>query len=208
MIDSKQLLHELARLKARQVAAGLQFSQASLSQASQALQGPQGSQTSSGALGSREARRAHPGDPSARAIERTADAPPLELHLVTDFSGRVVECDAELAVLLTGEAELRGAGLDDFVAISGQPEFGALLERVRATSETDTFGWRGALRTARSGEVRVVASVIAHPGGAGTLSWLLRVHETNGAGAPKHSIPDLAFVAATDPMMLGVSHDR
>jgi diguanylate cyclase (GGDEF)-like protein/PAS domain S-box-containing protein len=184
MIDSKQLLHELARLKARQVAAGLQVS----------------GRSNSGA----ETQEARSNGANGQAIQRTPDAPPLELHLVTDFCGRVVECDPELALLLTGEAELKGAGIDDFVAISGQPEFGSLLERVRATCETDTFGWRGALRTARTGDVRVVASVIAHPGEAATLSWLLRIQEeeASGAGAPQHAIPDPVFAAATDPMML------
>jgi diguanylate cyclase (GGDEF)-like protein/PAS domain S-box-containing protein len=185
MIDSRQLLHELARLKARQVAAGLQVSARSNHGA-----GPQGPHA------------ARLKGTTGQAVERTPDAPPLELHLVTDFSGRVVECDPELALLLTGESELKGAGIDDFVAISGQPEFGSLLEKVRATGETDTFGWRGALRTARTGDVRVVASVIAHPGEAGTLSWLLRIHEANGGGVPRHALPDPVFAAATDPMML------
>jgi len=191
MIDSKQLLHELARLKARQVAAGLQVSQASMgSQRFRARQGP-----------SRSAR----GDGSSgQTIARNPGAAPLELHLVTDFSGRVLECDADLAMLLAGETELRGAGIDDFVAMSGQPEFSSLIERIRAASCTDTFSWRGALRTARTGEVQVIASLIAHPGGAGTLSWLLRIQEaqTNGSAVPRYSLPDLAFATATDPMML------
>lgn len=176
MIDSKQLLHELARLKARQVAASLQVSQ-----------------VSAGSGGSAPARK---------TVARSPGAAPLELHLVTDFSGRVLECDAELASLLTGETELKGAGIDDFVAISGQPEFAALFDQIRAGASTDTYSWRGVLRTARAGDVRVVASLIAHPGGAGTLSWLIRVQEAKGVGAPKQSLPDLAFVAAADPMML------
>jgi len=125
MIDSKQLLHELARLKARQVAAGLQVSQTS--KGSQAFQGPQGS--SHGARGNGSA---------AQAVARHPGAAPLELHLVTDFGGRVLECDADLAMLLAGETELRGAGIDDFVAISGQPEFSTLFERSTMDEFTST----------------------------------------------------------------------
>jgi len=191
MIDSKQLLHELARLKARQVAAGLQVSRAS--KGSQAFKEPQGA--SHGARGNGS---------SGQTVARNPAAAPLELHLVTDFGGRMLECDADLAMLLAGEAELRGAGIDDFVAISGQPEFAALLQRIRAITCTDTFSWHGALRTARAGDVPVIASLIAHPGGAGTLSWLLRIQEeeASGADALRHSLPDLAFATATDPMML------
>lgn len=183
MIESKQLLHELARLKARQVAAGLQ-----LPQAPQVPKGPSRS------------TRSHA--PAGQRVARNPGAAPLELHLVTDFSGRVVECDADLAMLLTGEAGLKEAGIDDFVAISGRPEFEALFDKIRATTCTDTFSWRGALRTARTGDVQVVASLIAHPGGAGTLSWLLRIQEVNAAEAQNHSLPDLAFATAADPMML------
>jgi len=189
MIDSKQLLHELARLKARQVAAGLQVSQAS--RGPQLSRGPQGS--SHGVRGNGS---------SGQTVKRNPGAAPLELHLVTDFGGRILECDADLAMLLAGETELRGAGIDDFIAISGQPEFSALIDRIRAGTCTDTFSWRGALRTARAGDVQVIASLIAHPGGAGTLSWLLRIQEVNGSATPRHSLPDLAFATATDPMML------
>jgi len=179
MIESKQLLHELACLKARQVAASLQFSQVSTGPAR-----PNGNAS------------------AGRTVARSPGAAPIELHLVTDFNGRVLECDAELASLLTGESELKGAGIEDFVAMSGQPEFAALFDQIRAVDTTDTYSWRGVLRTARTGEVRVIASLIAHPGGAGTLSWLVRVQEANGAEVPKQSLPDLAFVAAADPMML------
>ena len=198
MIDSKQLLHELARLKARQVAAGLQMPRASApSTATRATSTPV-PPTSSTPKALHESRR----DPAFPGLELRPGSAPLELHLVTDFSGRVLECDAELAVLLTGAAELKGAGIDDFVAMSGQPEFAALFDRIRAVTRTDTFSWRGALRTAHAGDVPVVASLIAHPGGAGTLSWLVRVQETDGAVMPKQSISDLAFTAATDAMML------
>ncbi len=182
MIDSKQILHELARLKARQVAAGLQVSQAS--------QRRQGRDDALGPAASEE------------TVARNPGAAPLELHLVTDFSGRVLECDAELATLLTGEAELKGAAMDDFVSMSGQPEFGTLLDRIRAVPRTDTFSWRGALRSARTGDVQVVASLIAHPGGAGTLSWLMRVNEPEAANASRHVLSDLAFTGAPDAMLL------
>jgi len=175
MIDSEQILHELVRLKARQVAAGLQVSQAS---------GMPGVAT------------------AGQTLARNPGAAPLELHLVTDLSGRVLECDAELATLLTGEAELKGAAMDDFVAMSGQPEFAGLLERVRAVPRTDTFSWRGALRSARTGDLQVVASLIAHPGGAGTLSWLLRINEPEEADATRDTLPDLTFTTARDPMLL------
>ncbi|MGB8436528.1 MAG: hypothetical protein WCE38_19955, partial [Burkholderiales bacterium] len=193
MIDSKQLLHELARLKARQVAAGLQMPR----EPARSTSTPDTPPSSTPKL----LHGSH-GAPAGLAVGLRPGAAPRELHLVTDFRGRVLECDAQLAVLLTGAAELKGAGIDDFAAMSGQPEFSALFDRIRTVTRTDTFSWRGALRTAHTGDVPVVANLIAHPGGAGTLSWLVRVQEADGAVTPKQSISDLAFAAATDAMML------
>jgi diguanylate cyclase (GGDEF)-like protein/PAS domain S-box-containing protein len=193
MIDSKQLLHELARLKARQVAAGLQMPRAPAASTA-ALSAP--------APSTRKSLHGLPGASFLNGAERQPGSAPLELHLVTDFRGRVLECDAELAVLLTGAAQLKGAGIDDFAAMSGQPEFSALFDRIRSVTRTDTFSWRGALRTAHAGDVTVVASLIAHPGGVGTLSWLIRVQEADGAAVPKSSVPDHAFATAVDAMML------
>ncbi|NJN40479.1 MAG: EAL domain-containing protein [Gammaproteobacteria bacterium] len=181
MIESRQLLHELARLKARQVAAGLRVTQVSRVPAWP---------------GERRDIRSGP------TLARSPGSAPLELHLVTDFSGRVLECDAELASLLAGDTGLKGADIDAFIAMPGQPGFAALLDRIRGATGTDTYNWQGDLRTAHAGDVRVVASLIAHPGETGTLSWLVRIQGANGAEAPKRSLPDLAFVAAIDPMML------
>jgi diguanylate cyclase (GGDEF)-like protein/PAS domain S-box-containing protein len=50
------------------------------------------------------------------------------------------------------------------------------------------------------------ASVIAQPGGAGTLSWLLRLSEP-AVAAPHRSLSELAFAAA-DPMMLTDARGR
>jgi len=197
MIDSNQLLHELGRLKAQRAATRMQLSRSAQEGARDATH----AEPADGAAAPESA------DQTALAGARTLRAAHPELHLVTDFSGRILEADAELGAILTDRPVLKGAQLRDFVAPECLDDLAALFDRIAAVAHADTFAWRGVLRTLRAGDIRVAASVIAQPGGAGTLSWLLRIAEPAGA-APHRSLSELAFAAAADAMMLTDARGR
>ncbi|MCZ7564892.1 MAG: EAL domain-containing protein [Burkholderiales bacterium] len=183
-MDSNQLLHELGRLKAQRAATRMRLARSA----------------HEGALG---AIRRGPPAPGAEqpAPPRAAPVRQPELHLVTDFSGRILEADPELTAMVSDRAALKGAQLREFLARECVEDLDALLARIAAVAHADTFAWRGALRTLCAGDVRIAASLIAQPGGAGTLSWLVRLAEPVAA-APHRSLSELAFAAAADPMML------
>lgn len=190
-MDSNRLLHELGRLKAQRAATRMQLSR-------------------SAHEGARGATRAEVAGDPASAPEPGPRAPHAahpELHLVTDFAGRILDADAELAALVTDRPALKGVRLRDLVAPECRGDLETLFERIAAVARADTFAWRGVLRTLRAGDVRIAASVIAQPGGPGTLSWLLRLAEP-AAAAPHRSLSELAFAAAADPMMLTDARGR
>jgi diguanylate cyclase (GGDEF)-like protein/PAS domain S-box-containing protein len=191
MIDSNQLLHELGRLKAQRAATRMQLSRSAHEGAREVTLG----EPASGSV------------PSEPAAVRTPRASQPELHLVTDFAGRILEADPELAALVSDRAALMGARVCDFVAPECRGDLEALFDRIAAVARADTFAWRGLLRTLRAGDIRVGASVIAQPGGAGTLSWLLRLAEP-AAAAPHRSFSELAFAAAADAMMFTDARGR
>jgi len=189
-MDSNQLLHELGRLKAQRAATRMQLSR-------------------SAHEGARDAIRRDSPAPGAddQALRRAGPARQPDLHLVTDFSGRILEADPELTAMVSDRPALKGAQLREFLADECRGDFDALFARIAAVARADTFAWRGVLRTLRAGDVRIAASVIAQPDGAGTLSWLLRLAEP-AAAAPHRSLSELAFAAAADPMMLTDARGR
>ncbi|MCC6609444.1 MAG: EAL domain-containing protein [Burkholderiales bacterium] len=191
MTDSNQLLHELGRLKAQRAATRMQLSRSVHERAREVTRGESAIATS-------------PAEPAAVRTARTARP---ELHLVTDFAGIVLEADPELAALVSERAALKDARLRDLVAPECREDLDALFDRIGGIARADTFAWRGLLRTLRAGDVPVGASVIAQPGGAGTLSWLLRLAEP-AAATPHRSFSELAFAAAADAMMFTDARGR